>query len=50
MIETTRSYYASPSLEQMRSAIQKGIGRVPDDCKQEWIGSVDDIKKKLGLK
>jgi site-specific recombinase XerD len=50
MIETTRSYYASPSLEQMRAAIQKGIGPEPDDCKQEWIGSVDEIKKKLGLK
>lgn len=50
MIETTRSYYASPSLEQMKAAIQKGIGPEPDDCKHEWIGSVDEIKKKLGLK
>jgi len=50
MIETTRSYYASPSLEQMKTAIQKGIGPEPDDCKKEWIGSIDEIKKKLGLK
>ena len=47
-IETTRSYYASPSPEQMKAAVEKGSNREPDQL-PEWVGHTDDLKKKLGL-
>ena len=47
-IETTRSYYASPSPEQMKAAVEKGSNREPDQL-PEWLGHTDDLKKKLGL-
>ena len=47
-IETTRSYYASPSPEQMKIAVEKGSNREPDQ-QPEWLGHTDDIKRKFGL-
>lgn len=47
-IETTRSYYASPSPEQMKAAVEKGSSKVPDQ-QPEWPGHTVDLKKKFGL-
>lgn len=47
-IETTRSYYASPSPEQMKAAVEKGSSKVPGQ-QPEWLGREDDIKRKFGL-
>lgn len=47
-LETTRSHYASPSIEQMREAVNKGVDSVPEAPK-EWRGHEDEIKRRFGL-
>ncbi len=47
-IETTRSYYASPSPEQMKAAVEKGSSKEPDQ-QPEWLGHTDELKRKFGL-
>ena len=47
-IETTRSFYASPSLEQMKAAVEKGSSKEPVQ-QPEWSGHTEDIKRKFGL-
>ena len=47
-IETTRSYYASPSPEQMKVAVEKGSQKEPEQ-QPEWLGHTDEIKRKFGL-
>jgi site-specific recombinase XerD len=47
-LETTRSHYASPSMEQMREAVNKGIASEPETPK-EWSGHEDEIKRRFGL-
>lgn len=47
-IETTRSHYASPSPEQIKSAVEKGCKFEPDQ-KPEWLDHTDELKKKFGL-
>ena len=47
-IETTRSHYASPSPEQMKSAVEKG-SRLEPDQEPEWLGHTDELKRKFGL-
>jgi integrase/recombinase XerD len=47
-LETTRSHYASPSIEQMREAVNKGIASEPE-TPREWSGHEDEIKRRFGL-
>ena len=47
-IETTRSHYASPSLEQMKEAVEKGSCKEPAQ-QPEWLGHTDDLKRRFGL-
>ena len=46
-IETTRTHYAKPSKEQMQESMRKGIQQEP--AKKEWVGNIDEIKRKFGL-
>ena len=47
-IETTRSHYASPSIEQMKNAVEKGSIHEPEQ-EPEWLDHIDDLKRKFGL-
>lgn len=47
-IETTRSHYATPSPEQMKAAVEKGSCKEPAQ-QPEWLGHMDDLKRKFGL-
>lgn len=47
-IETTRTHYASPSPEQLKSDVEKGSKYEPDQV-PEWLGHTDDIKRRFGL-
>jgi len=47
-IETTRTHYASPSVDQLREVVNRGINQEPEQT-QEWIGHEAEIKKKFGL-
>lgn len=47
-IETTRSYYASPSPEQMKAAVEKGSEKEPEQ-KREWTDHIEELKRKFGL-
>ena len=47
-IETTRSHYASPSIEQMKSAVEKGSIHEPEQ-EPEWLNHIDELKRKFGL-
>ena len=39
---------ASPSPEQMKAAVEKGSNKEPAQ-QPEWIGHMDDLKRKFGL-
>ena len=47
-IETTRSHYASPSIEQMKRTVEKGSIHEPEQ-EPEWLDHIDDLKRKFGL-
>ena len=47
-IETTRTHYAFPSVEQLRNTVNRGSGQEPDTAK-EWIGHEAEIRSKFGL-
>lgn len=47
-IETTRSYYASPSPEQLKAAVEKGSSKEPEQ-QAEWFGHTEELKRKFGL-
>lgn len=47
-IETTRLHYASPSPEQMRTAVNRAVGNEPET--KEWINHIDEMKARFGLK
>ncbi len=47
-IETTRSHYASPSVEQMKATVEKGSEKEPEQ-RPEWTNHIEDLKRKFGL-
>lgn len=47
-IETTRSHYAFPSPEQLKTAVEKGSNKEPEQ-QAEWLGHTEVLKRKFGL-
>jgi site-specific recombinase XerD len=51
-VETTRTHYATYSLEQKREALNKASGQIPEiesDQTPVWKKGINDLKKKYGL-
>ena len=49
-METTRTSYAFSSDEQMQAMMETAVGNEEPDLKKEWLGKVDDVKRRFGLK
>ena len=49
-METTKSYYAYPSLEQMRKAMESGKGDTTRQEQSLWKGHEDELAKMCGLR